>query len=72
MKIDLKLLKEISKEGMSKLYGGETAFKHINNGQTCNDINNGTHCDVINNDKHCSVINNKSNCSEINNWKSCD
>lgn len=72
MKLDLKLLTEINKDGMSKLYGGALAPKHINNGTHCNEINNGTNCDVINHGNNCSLINNSGACSEVNNWGNCN
>jgi hypothetical protein len=71
MNLDLNVLNEISKEGMSKLYGGNTESAHINNGVHCDEINNGAHCDVINHGRNCSAINNNKVCSEINNSGNC-
>ena len=52
------LLEQVSKDGMSMLFGGENSgdvdfFKQINHG---------ANCDVINNKKNCGSINNKSLC----------
>ncbi len=73
-KIDLSkdILEQITKDGMSELFGGSSFEKQINNGAHCTEINHGTHCDVINNDTNCSVINNASTCGQVNNYFSCD
>lgn len=70
------LLEQVSKDGMSMLFGGENSgdvdfFKQINHGANCDVINNGGTCDVIINGANCDVINNKKNCGSINNQSLC-
>lgn len=52
------LLEQVSKDGMSMLFGGENSGDVDFNKQ----INHGTNCDVINNKKNCGSINNQSLC----------
>ena len=52
------LLEQVSKDGMSMLFGGENSGDVDFNKQ----INHGTNCDVINNIKNCGSINNQSLC----------
>ncbi len=52
------LLEQVSKDGMSMLFGGENSGDVDFNKQ----INHGTNCDVINNKKKCGSINNQSLC----------
>ncbi|ROT04633.1 hypothetical protein [Lepagella muris] len=70
------LLEEISRDGMSQIFGGvsepDDGDKEIDNGRNCDEINNGINCDVINNGVNCSVINNKVNCAQINNKVHCE
>ena len=61
------LLEQVSKDGMSMLFGGENSGDVDFNKQ----INHGTNCDVINNGANCDVINNKKNCGSINNQSLC-
>lgn len=70
------LLEQVSKDGMSMLFGGGNSGgvdfnKQINHGANCDVINNGGTCDVINNGANCDVINNKKNCGSINNQSLC-
>lgn len=52
------LLEQVSKDGMSMLFGGENSGDVDFNKQ----INHGANCDVINNKKNCGSINNQSLC----------
>ena len=61
------LLEQVSKDGMSMLFGGENSGDVNMNQQ----INHGNYCDVINNGTNCGVINNKKNCGSINNQSLC-
>lgn len=73
--LDELLVEQVSKEGMSELFGGDgTGGVSVNLGKDCNAINQGSSCSVINNSTlfTCSVINNLNvTCSLINDVPSC-
>jgi hypothetical protein len=70
------LLEQVSKDGMSMLFGGENfggvdLNESLNNGLHCNVINHGSNCDTINDGTNCSSINNGVNCASVNNRSVC-
>lgn len=70
------LLEQVSKNGMSMLFGGENfggvdLNESLNNGLHCNVINHGSNCDTINDGTNCSSINNGVNCASVNNRSVC-
>lgn len=70
------LLEQVSKNGMSMLFGGENfggvdLNESLNNGLHCNVINHGSICDTINDGTNCSSINNGVNCASVNNRSVC-